>query len=530
VLAAGNFASGPANALETDPAPAPASAPQEATTASTERFAILEFRVLGNSVLPTVDIERAVYRHLGSDRTLEDVQNARAALEQAYRGAGYSTVFVDIPEQQVDEGIVRLRVTEGRLDRVHVTGARYFANRKILATVPSLTPGVVPQFPQLQRELAEVNGYSADLRVTPVLKAGRTPGTVDAELKANDTLPLHGSIEADNRYTAGTTQSRVGVGLSYDNLFQRRQSLSLQFQTAPEQPEDTKVFAGTYVLHWPGSENMLALYAVKTDSDVATIGTLSVLGKGRIFGSRAIFPLPAGDGYFHSFTLGLDYKDFLEDVRLTTDTGLTTPINYLHWSAVYAGSERRDRWSLDGNVGVGFGVSRAGNDALEFENKRFKARPNYFYLRSEVSASHALPAGWSVFAHVAGQFTAAPLVSNEQFSIGGAGSVRGYLESQELGDYGFSSSVELRTPRLLPALAHLNSFYLLGFYDTGLVSVLDPLKDQRSRADLSSWGVGMRFAGVGGLEATFDWAYPLAAANHVDAGNSRINFYLKYGF
>ena len=131
-----------------------------AATDPQNRFAILEFRVLHNTVLGTREIERAVYPHLGPNRTFEDVQAARVDLEKAYHDAGYSTVYVDIPEQGVDTGIIRLAVTEGRLGHVAVHGTRYFMNRRILAAVPSLEPGTVPHFPDVQKQMNALNQSS----------------------------------------------------------------------------------------------------------------------------------------------------------------------------------------------------------------------------------------------------------------------------------------------------------------------------------------------------------------------------------
>ena len=113
-----------------------------------QHFDITEFRVLGNSLLPNRDIERAVYPFLGPNGGLDVVKKAAEALEKTYKDAGYGTIFVDIPEQSVDTGIVRLRVTEGRLDRVRVKGEKYVSGRKILAALPSLAPGETPHLPQ----------------------------------------------------------------------------------------------------------------------------------------------------------------------------------------------------------------------------------------------------------------------------------------------------------------------------------------------------------------------------------------------
>jgi hemolysin activation/secretion protein len=82
-----------------------------ATRAQESRFDVLEFEIEGNTVLPALAIERAVYPFLGPGKTIDDVQGARAALEKAYQDAGYLTVVVDVPPQQVKGGKVVLAVT-----------------------------------------------------------------------------------------------------------------------------------------------------------------------------------------------------------------------------------------------------------------------------------------------------------------------------------------------------------------------------------------------------------------------------------
>src|SRR3974390_1653095 len=100
-------------------------------SAEAEKFNIWEFRVLGNTQLSAPEIERVVYPFLGAGKLFETVEAARAALEKYYHDRGYGTVFVDIPEQDVADGVVRLRVTEGRLAHVRLTGARYMSGRII---------------------------------------------------------------------------------------------------------------------------------------------------------------------------------------------------------------------------------------------------------------------------------------------------------------------------------------------------------------------------------------------------------------
>lgn len=496
-----------------------------------ESFDIWEFRVLGNTVLEPIEVERAVYPHLGPARSLTDVEAARKALEEVYKGRGYGTVFLDIPEQDVGEGIVRLKVTEGRIDRVRIVGARYFSSGRIRSAVPTLAEDKVPSLPVLQDELNALNSRTPDRVITPILKAGRTPGTIDAELRVADELPVHGSLELSDRYTANTSRLRASAALSYDNLFQRFHSLQLQFQTAPEEPDENRVLSATYVAPLGSSRNAIAAYIVDTNSDVASVGALSVLGTGRIYGARLIAQLSSGESFSSSLSFGADYKDFEENVRLTAEDSFNTPIDYLQWSAAYSAGYFSERVSTGVSISANFGLRRVIDDTSEFGMKRAYARSNYFYLRGSGQIEKPVFAGFRLYARLGGQFTTQPLINNEQFFIGGADSVRGYPEALQLGDYGYNATFELRSPDLGPRLwAPLRSLYVLSFFDAGLVSILEPLPQQTDRFDLSSVGAGLRLTALDQLVLGVDWAYPLVPSADVLDGDSRWSFLVRYAY
>ncbi|MFX7712944.1 hypothetical protein ABTJ93_19625, partial [Acinetobacter baumannii] len=80
--------------------------------------------------------------------------------------------------------------------------------------------GQVPNFNVVQQQVAALS-QTPERRVQPVLRPGREPGTVEAELKVSDKLPLGGSVDINNAAAAGTAALRSAVNLHYDNLFQR---------------------------------------------------------------------------------------------------------------------------------------------------------------------------------------------------------------------------------------------------------------------------------------------------------------------
>ena len=133
------------------------------------RFDVFEYVIEGNTVLPADVIERALAPYLGPDRGFRDIEAARNALEKAYQEAGFLSVLVSLPNQKIDSGEVRIEVTETPIGRVDVNGAQYHLPSKLRDKLPSLKAGEVPHFPQMQKELAQVQ--TADMQVTPLINA-----------------------------------------------------------------------------------------------------------------------------------------------------------------------------------------------------------------------------------------------------------------------------------------------------------------------------------------------------------------------
>lgn len=523
------------------PAPARAAAPGASPTASAA-FDIWQFLVLGNHVLPQTTVEAAVYPFLGQERSFATVQEAAAALEKAYRQAGYGTVFVDIPAQEVTNGVVRLQVTEGRLESVHLHGARYFSDRKILAALPSLVPGQTPLLTALQKQLGTLNAQTPDRQVTPVLKAGSQPGTMDVDLAVKDQLPLHASVSYDDRHTADTTPNRLTATLAYTNLWQRLDTLSLVYQTAPANTKNEVVESATYLGHIPDSTGLGEFSYTHTASNVLALGTLGVLGSGNIYSSHWLQPLPSTNILTQSLDAGADYKsvrtEVFPDATTNPTTGastpsapVTAPVHYINWSGTYAANWRLQSRTYTLSMGLNFGVNGLVNRTKEFDVARYDASPDYMYLRFSGGTVQPLPAGFAVLGRVSGQWSDGPLVNNEQFSLGGEDTVRGYLEASSLGDSGASGTVELHTPdigrHLEPVLTNL---YFFGFVDAGVATLLDPLPGQDYHQDLWSTGVGMQLAGPGGLLGSLDYAIPQRNATDTRKHHSRVDFSVRFGF
>ena len=495
-------------------------------------FNLFEIKVNGNSVLPIGTIEETVYPFLGETKTIADVENARAALEKTYQNAGYLTVSVSIPQQEVDAGVVILKVTEGSIDRLRIKDSQYSSLAEIKSRVGEFAEGKVPHFPTAQKQLSTVN-RGQNRQVTPILRAGRSPGKVEVDLKVQDKLPLHGNLELNDRYAQNTTRTRLNGGIRYENLWQKDHSLGISFQVTPEDVSQTKVFSATYLIPRLNGD-YFAAYGVISNSEISVVGDVNVIGNGNIVGARYIKPLPLLDSFYHSLTLGADYKDFDESVNLLGQDAGKTPIAYSSFLLGYDGTYQTPRSQTQFNLGFNFATRSFGNSEREFSQKRSFASPNYAYFRADVKHTQKLPRDWSLQARLSGQVAHDPLVSVEQFTIGGVDSVRGYLEAQALGDKGISGSLELRTPPLMKFIkdfvykSYIKEFYAFTFIDAGHVTTLKPANNPEPSTELYSTGLGLKLKLSQGYFINLDYAHALREAGLVDKGDNRVHFRAGY--
>jgi hemolysin activation/secretion protein len=511
---------------------------QEPADQPAARLYIREYRVLGARELPGVEVQEVVYPFLGPGRTAEDVEDARAALEKAYHDKGYQAAAVQIPEQRGSRGIIFLQVTEGRVGQLRVKGSRFYVPSTIKKQAQSLAEGRAINFNDVTRDVVGLNQLG-DRQITPSIRPGLEPGTVDVDLTVKDKLPLHGSIELNNRYSADTTALRLDASLSYNNLWQQGHSIGGSFQMSPENPDEVRVITGYYIWRFPGVDWLSVLIqGTKSDSNVNTLGALAVAGRGETVGGRLIFTLPPLQNFYHSLSAGFDYKR-TRQLQVPLADGSLSPVSDATVTYFPLNVSYNATWAPKGSVTELNASLTAGLRGLGSRNKstpgqlgsggfddfRYGADSNFVTLRGDLSHTHELPKAFQAYLKVQGQISDQPLINTEQFAGGGLGSARGYLEAEQLGDNAVFGTVELRSPSLvkwLPGKGHEWRVYAFG--DAGKLTLHSPLPDQESSFLLASYGVGSRLQLRDFLNASVDFAIPTIAQGRTRANEPFIHF------
>jgi hemolysin activation/secretion protein len=256
-----------------------------------------------------------------------------------------------------------------------------------------------------------------------------------------------------------------------------------------------------------------------------------------VIGGRAVMALPTRDNFFHTLSVGLDYKHFDQTVKLGTD-GFSSPVTYYPMVGSYSATYRTDNFTTQFNLSATSNIGALSSKSVAFDNKRFYASPSFTHFNADVSHTQELWKGFQLWGKVQGQLADGPLVSSEQISVGGLDTVRGYYESEVLGDNGVVGNLELRSPDVgsmlqsrmkdaaggAPAFTTFNEWTFFAFADAGRAMVLHPLPEQQSRFDVWSYGVGTRFKALNYVNGSLAYSVPMISQTYTRAHNPRISF------
>lgn len=509
-------------AAQTQNQAVPASSPAPSS------FQVNEYLVRGNTLLQPVDIQSSMDPYLGPGRSMTDVHAARDALQKLYQSRGYQSVVVEIPPQQVKNGVVLLQVTENSIGRVRVEGAKYHSPQAIRDAVPSLAQGNVPDFNQVQKELTDLNRQPGR-QVVPLLSPGSMPQTMDVTLKVDDTYPLHASVEVNNDHSAYTPDLRTIANVRYDNLWQLGHTLSASYIVAPADRHATEVYALSYLAPLNTEWSLLGS-AYKSNSNANTLGGTTVLGKGNAVSLQATRQLPVlGGDYTQMASFGISRKHFEQNITLSGQT-LEAPLTYYPLSASYTGQRTSEKSTTGFTLTGTFGWRGVGSSNQAFDNQRYNARDNFADLRLDANYVRSLAGDFAVATRVSAQASSQPLISSEQFAAGGMSSVRGYLSAEDTADNGAIASVELRTPSIHAWLGSFaNDWRFHVFVDSARLMLIDPLAEQRGRFTLLSTGIGTSFTVFHYLTGDLEYAYPLRDGVQTRAHDGHLLFSVKAG-
>lgn len=500
----------------------------EVAAAKEVKFDIAKFEVQGNTLLPQARIDELVAPFTGKDKNYADVQRALEAVDNEYRRRNYGTVSVVVPEQELADGVVVLKVTEGVIGKVSITGNTYFDEDNIRASLPDLKEGGVPNLRKLSENTQLVNENPAK-KVEVTLGVSEEAGKVNARVDVAEQNPQRFYVTLDNTGTNDSGKNKIGVAYQHANLFNRDQIVTLAYTTAIDAPGgiDSEVYSIGYRLPlYALGDSIDFIYGVSNTNIPSVTPTLTnplaINGQGKIIGLRYNHMFARSGLYTSKLVAGYDYKYFDNTCQIggvTTPKGVAgcTPYTLQPLSLTYSGQWQKPGQAFDYNAGILYHVNPMGAD-YPFPGGPGSSSDHYSaaagrQIKDKFAAwrlggnyLQTIGGDWIGRAGLTAQFTQDALPSPEQLGLAGVNAVRGFSERAMTTDRGYVVNLELTTPDFAGKVGAPGSLRGIFFYDFASGRNVDPSGTANGFANIAALGAGLRYTLKQDIVARFDLA------------------------
>jgi hemolysin activation/secretion protein len=214
---------------------------------------------------------------------------------------------------------------------------------------------------------------------------------------------------------------------------------------------------------------------------------------------------------------------------ISSSRTVPTSVRYLPIALNWDGA-RQDKWGVTSfNLYNSFNFAGLFGNQDDFRNVAGsqKADGNFYIANAGITREQKLVGDWAVRIRADGQWANQPLISNEQFGLGGNAGVRGYRDGQEYGDTGWRLLFEPHTPLFNVGMVDGRQPMFMRFSlfaDYGERYLLDP-GPVRQRA-VSMLGAGLGFTSTIGEHFDFrlTLGVPLRDTATISAGSTRVTF------
>lgn len=528
------------------PLVAPAQTAPAQPAPATTTVDVSHWTVQGNELLGDAVLQQRLADFKGV-ATLERLRAAAAAVQALYRDAGYGGVVAFLPEQDLAGGRVLIRVVEGKLARVDLSGQRQYSAENIRASLPSLQEGRTPQVRRIDAEI-QIANENPGKTVQVLLQPGASPGEVAATLTVEEQPVQRFNLRLDNTGGREIGRWRAAAGWQHANVLGRDHVLAAELQTAPQDTSAVASLSASYRVPFYGRALALDVYGAWSDVDAGKVGTgtslgdLEFSGKGAILGTRLSAYLPRLGNIDQRASIGLESRDYRNSCTAggfgsagCGPAGASVTVQPLTLGyTVQAASDWR--WGLGVSLHHNLGLGGSHGSSADFDAVRQGSRKRYTVLRASGQLSLPVSEAWTLSARASVQWTDSPLVTGELFGAGGAQSVRGYEEREIGADTGLSLGLELQGTNLLATLAPDGwaaqaDLRPVVFADAGAVRNADSSEcaPGRRSCHIASAGVGLRLQWQA-LALRLDLAAAGKSAGSTSAGDLRAHVQMTYSF
>lgn len=508
------------------------------------RVNVQKFVITGNTVIPSEELQSIVASYEGREISAEELHEARYKLTQYYVEQGYINSGAVIPDQEVKDGQIEIRIIEGKLTDIQVQGDPHLRKSYISGRVYG-SEGEVLNTKKLQERLQILQQNALVQRFNAELGPGLEPGQAVLDLSITEERPWELALLVNNHRSPSVGSTRAELRATHNNLTGWGDRLFGRIGLT----EGLEDYSLSYTLPINRHDTRLVFYAEKSDSEVisSTFSALNITSNAETYSigiQHPFYKAYTEDYRYRSFEMGLSF-----DVRKSTTYLLGQPFSFsagiqngesklsvLRFSQNYLERSRTRVIALSSNINVGLDLLNATiNDGLDDSgNATTEPDGRFVSWLGQFRWIERFPNTWNsqLWFRADAQYTADPLLPLEKFALGGFATVRGYRENMLTRDKALVLSLEWQIPVAqwrIPGLSEESegTFLIAPFADFGIGSN-NGLASSGPR-HISSVGLGLLWRPSRYIEMDLYWAKalvtPLPETDH-DLQDDGIHFAL----
>ena len=464
-------------------------------------FVLGAVSVEGATALSSADLAQDFEPMLASRVTGEQLGTIVDRITKRYRAAGYPFSYAVLPEQDVRSGIVRISVVEGFVSEVRIEGVG-----KSEGALRALAGPLLEDRPLRKTTLERVLGLIGDLPgiVVSDVQISREPGDPGRLLMtivaSHD--PAHSLLYSDNRGPNDGARQRLYSSAAVASVLTSGDKVQVDLFGIPGD--------GYHLLYGQADvslplirDGLRAGLAGSASDDGQRLAGQTYSGSSRNFAGYLSYPVLRTRT---ATAIGrLAINDWRNDAKLD---GMLAQRDRLRVARASINLKRLGTTRIDAELaaskGLGFSDGTRKGDPLA---SRPGASSEFTKANLDIQVARPISERVTLRVAVAGQYAGRPLLSVEEFALGGSRFGRAYDYNSQTGEDGFAGAFELGY-RVGDIAGGPRQLEIFGSIDGGAVFRSNPATGVSGDDDLVGLTGGARFS-VFGVTSSFELGAPL---------------------
>ena len=527
------------------------------TLASALRVQVKRFRFEGNTVFSDRELAKLVARFSGREISGAELEEARQAITVHYVERGYINSGATLPDQDLKDGIIVFKIVEGRLTDIELSG-NWWYRAWWLRQEMRRSAGKPLNFNRMKERLQLLRENPNIRQINAELMPGVKPGESMLKVSVQENQPFRLSLDFSNRRPPSVGAEILEVNASVLNLSGHDDPISLRYgilHTTSEtldrwEASGDENIEGSYRIPISPWHTTLEFHASRNDAAIVEeqFQPLDITSKSEQYGLTLRQPLYETLTNDFAVAVTADKRksnSFLLGRPFTLSPGAVdgeTEVFVIRFAFEIVNRSQKHVLSLRSTFNLGineFGATRRadglGGGIGSTDGVRKLPDGQFFsWLGQAQYVRQLFGTDNLAIVRVNAQLANDPLLSLEQYSIGGMESVRGYRENQILRDNGVFGSLAVRVPvwrnKAKSPIVTLEPFFDFGVgWDRTEYVGAKPRGGRDDRLEiLSSVGAGVIFTPVKRVSAKLYWGYALNQGNTVKSGDNVQDYGLHF--